>query len=156
MCGVLCYPQGSAARHVQDGSLKLRYDTTVFTKQFPTGHYQVWVEEMVIGELRPLVISWIVGGNFGKRVRLARKTRARSQSHLLIRIEGIQRRGDGKDCTLPSSEGEGGEVGRASQSFFSPWGWMSVCNWGSLETAFGGNRLRVPAGQSSRRRLVHG
>ena len=36
------------------------------------------------------------------------------QEQLLIsfRIQGIQRRGDGKDCALPpSSEGVGGEVG---------------------------------------------
>ena len=46
--------------------------------------------------------------NVVKRVRPTRKTRPSASSHV-IPIQGIQRRGDGKDS--PSSEGEGGEVG---------------------------------------------
>ena len=32
-------------------------------------------------------------------------------------IQGIQRRGDGKDCAPPSSEGEGSEVGGTRNLF---------------------------------------
>ena len=55
----LGYPKGSAAE-LLDGSLKLRYCTTVFTKQFPPRFYRGWVEGLVIEDLLPLVISWIV------------------------------------------------------------------------------------------------
>ena len=43
VCGVPGYPKGSAAE-LLDGSLKLRFCTTVFTKQFPPGFYLGWVE----------------------------------------------------------------------------------------------------------------
>ena len=64
VCGVLGYPEGSAAE-LLDGSLKLWYCTTVFTKQFTPGFYQGWVEELVTGEQLPLVISWIVEVTLG-------------------------------------------------------------------------------------------
>ena len=58
-----------------------------------------------------------------------------------------------KRLRSPSSVGEGGRSGRASQSFSSTWGWVMIfCTWGRLEPALGGNRRSgVPAGQSSRR-----
>ena len=72
--GVLGYPQGSAAE-LLDGSLKLRYCTTFFTKHFPPGFYLGRAEGLVI---RRVVTSGNLldcRGNFGKRVRLTRKTR---------------------------------------------------------------------------------
>ena len=96
VCGVLGYPEGSAAE-LLDGSLKLRYCTTVFTKQCLR-----WVLPRLgrgVGYRRVVISGNLLDckGNFGKRVRLTRKTRPREFSHV-DRDQGTQRRGDGKDC----------------------------------------------------------
>ena len=66
---------------------------------------------MVKDSLFLLVISWM---QVVTRVRGSGFPGRHVQVHLLMsfRIQGIQRRGDGKDCAPPpSSEGEGSEVG---------------------------------------------
>ncbi len=70
--------------------------------------------------------------------------------HMSFQIQGIQLRGDGKDCaSLPPKEWE---VRSASLAiFFLDLGLGEVLHWERLESALGGNRRRVPAGQSSRR-----
>ena len=42
VCGIFGYPAGAAAAAAEllDGTLKLRYCNTVFTKRFPSGFYQ--------------------------------------------------------------------------------------------------------------------
>ena len=147
VCGVLGYPEGSAAE-LLDGSLKLRYCTTAFTKQFLP-----WVlPRLGRGVLLPLIISWIVEVTFGNGSGKPGR-HVLVHFHLLIRIQGIQRRGDGKDCaSLPPKE-LGSEVGVPRNVFLLVLD--EVCIRGSLETSFGGNRLRVPAGQSIRRGSVH-
>ena len=61
--------------------------------------------------------------------------------YIAIRIQGIQRRGDGKDCapSLPPKKWEG-EVGEPRNLFSSTWRWVRFCTWGRLEPALGGNR----------------
>ena len=118
VCGVLGYPKGSAS-DLLDGTLKLRHCTTLFTMRF-----HPWSVPRLGngGGKRQFVTPGHQpdeGSNAGKRVRLTRKTRPGASS---FRTQGIQCRGDGKDCAPPSSVGVGGEV--ASQSFSSPWGWV--------------------------------
>ena len=71
-------------------------------------------------------------------------------------IQGIQRRGDGKDCApLPPKERE---VRWACLAiFFLASGLDEVCSWGRLEPAFGGNRRRLvsPAEGVGALALVH-
>ena len=59
VCGVVGYPEGTAAELLH-GSLKLRYCTAIFYQAIPPWVYRGWVEGLVIEELFPLVISWIV------------------------------------------------------------------------------------------------
>ena len=80
------YPKGSASE-LLDGTLKLRHKTTLFTTRFPS-----WSLPRVVNGAgkRQFVTPGHQpdeGSNAGKR-------------HLLMsfRIQGIQRRGDGKDC----------------------------------------------------------
>ena len=67
-----------SAMELLDGTLKLRYCTTIFSKSFPPGFYLglVRVVELVKGVLLPFFFLLDCRGNFGKRVRLTRKTRA--------------------------------------------------------------------------------
>ena len=74
VCGLLGYPQGSASE-LLDGTLKLRYCATLFTKRFPPWSLpragsQVGKRHLVSSD-HPLD----AGGDVGKRVRLTRKTR---------------------------------------------------------------------------------
>ena len=110
VCDVLGYPKGSASE-LLDGTLKLRHCTDLFTVRFLP-----WSLPRVGngGGKRQFITRGLpteAGGNLGKRVRLTRKTRPGVSLHISIQIQGIQRRGDGKDCAPPSSEGVGGEVG---------------------------------------------
>ena len=71
------------------------------------------------------------------------------QVHLLMifRIQGIQRRGDGKDCApLPPKEWES-EVG-VPRNLFLDLGLGEVLHWERLGPAFGGNRRRDFSGWS--------
>ena len=96
---VLGYPEGSAAE-LLDGTLKLCYCTTIFTKQFlPCVLPRLGKG---VGKRGAVTSGNLLdcSGNFGKRVRLSRKTRPCS-----FWIQGIQRRDDGKDyATLPPKE----------------------------------------------------
>ena len=132
VCGVLGYPEGSAAE-LLDGSLKLRYCTTVLPSSFPLGG---------VGNRRVVTSGNLLdcGGNSGKRVRLIRKTRPGALS--LVSLDpGHSTPRRWKRMRSPSSEGVGSEVGVLDE----------VCSWRSLEPAFGRNRVGVPAGQSSQR-----
>ena len=103
VCGVMRYPCGAAAE-LLDGTLKLRYCTTIFTTRFPPWSLPRVGNGVVNGSLVLLVIILIqvvIGvkgsGLPGRHV----------QVNLLMsfRILGIQRRGDGKDCApLPPKE----------------------------------------------------
>ena len=109
--GVLGYPKGSALE-LLDGTLKLRHCTNLFTKRFlPWSLPRVGSgigkrHSATTDHLPVLVVLWVKGSGLPRRL---------VQVHLLMlfrtQILGTQRRGDGKDCTAPSSVGEGGEVG---------------------------------------------
>ena len=98
--GFLVYSKGAAAERL-DGTLELRHCTTIFTTRFSprvgNGGGKRWY--VTLGHV-PDDRSNVV-----KRVRLTSKKHV--QVHLLMsfRIQGIQRRGDGKDCAaLPPKE----------------------------------------------------
>ena len=105
VCGVFGYPKGSASE-LLDGTLKLRHCTDLFTSRFPpwslprvgSGGGKRW--DVTPGHSSDDRSSIV------KRVRLV-------QVHcfFIFRIQGIQRRGDGKYCAPPFLLGEGGEVG---------------------------------------------
>ena len=100
VCGAQGYPKGSAAE-LLDGSLKLRFCTAVFViKQFPFGFYLGWARVLVKEVLLPLVLYWIVEVTLGNRSGYPGR---HGQEHLQcpFRIQGIQRRGDGKACAPP-------------------------------------------------------
>ena len=82
VCGVLGNPNGSAAE-LLDGSLKLRYCTTVFTKQFPPCVLPRLGRG--VGKSKVVTSSDLLDcrGIFGKRVRLTRKTRPGASSHVI-------------------------------------------------------------------------
>ena len=129
MWGFGVCPKG-AASELLDGTLKLRYCTTLFTTRFPP-----WSSPRV-------------GNGDSKR-------QSDTPVHLLDEssVTGRrvrQSRGDGKDCA-PRPPLERGARWACLAIFFLVLGLDEVCSWGSLEPAFGGNRLGVPAGQSSRR-----
>ena len=90
-----------------DGTLKLRYCTTLFTKRFPPWSLPRLDLRLVKGILLVLsVISWML---IVLRVKGSGLPRRRVQSflHMLFRTQslGTQRRGDGKDCfPLPPKE----------------------------------------------------
>ena len=62
--GSLGYPSGAVAE-LLDGTLKLRYCTTVFTKRVPPGFYQGLVEGLLSGVRLLVTFSWIVGVTLG-------------------------------------------------------------------------------------------
>ena len=91
VCGVLGYPTGSASE-LLDGTLQLRSCATIFTTRFPP-----WSLPRVGnggGKLVIILIQVVIWGNGsglpGRHVQV--------YFHVAIRIQGIQRRGDGKDC----------------------------------------------------------
>ena len=149
VCDVLGYPRGSALE-LLDGTLKLRHCTTLFTMRFPpwslprVGNGDVKGSLLLLVFLLKQVVIWVNGSG---------KPRRHVQMHcfLMFRIQGIQRRGDGKDCApLPPKERGGRWACLAI--FFLALGLGEDCTGDALEPAFGGNRhRRVPAGQSSRR-----
>ena len=74
VCGVLGHPKGSAAE-LLDGTLKLRYCTTIFTK-----HFHPWVVPRLgkgVGKRGSVTCGNLLDcrSNFGKRVWFTRKTR---------------------------------------------------------------------------------
>ena len=79
---VLGYPKGAAAQ-LLDGTLKLRYCTTIFTTRFPP-----WSLPRVgngVGMRHVITPCHLIdeGSNTGKRVRLTRKTRPGVSSHVI-------------------------------------------------------------------------
>ena len=103
VCGVLGYPKGSALE-LLEGTLKLRHCTEVFTMRFPLGLYLGLVMVVVKDSLLLLVISPM-------QVVLWARESGSPERHvqvlflMSIRILGIQRRGNGKDCaSLPPKE----------------------------------------------------
>ena len=137
VCGVLGHPKGSALE-LLDGTLKLRHCTEVFTMRFPPwplprGWFRWWKKAVCYSLDILLMIEVTVANGSGLPGRHV-------QVHLLMsyRIQGIQLRGDGKDCA---------EWGLAI--FFSTWSWVRFCTgnaWNLLSEATG---VGVPAGQSS-------
>ena len=80
--GVLGYPKGSALE-LLDGTLKLRHCTDLFTKRFPP-----WSLPRVgsgVGKRHVISPGHLLdaGGNWGKRVRLTRKTRPGATSDFI-------------------------------------------------------------------------
>ena len=116
VCEVLRYPKGSAVE-LLDGTLKLRYCTTIFTTCFPR-----WSLRRVGngGGKRQFVTPGHpcdTGSNMGKRVRLTRKTRP-GESSLDIPDPGHPTPRRWKRLRPPpSSEVEGGEVGEPRNLF---------------------------------------
>ena len=106
VCGLLGYPQGSALE-LLDGTLKLRYCTTLFTKRFPP-----WSLPRVGSRFgkRHLVSTdhlLDVHGTIGRRVRLTKKTRPGISSHdIPDPVPGHSTPRRWKRLLLPSSEGE--------------------------------------------------
>ena len=100
VCGVLGYPSGAAAE-LLDGTLKLRYCTTVFTNRFTPWVFPRFSDG--VGKRYAVTSDFLLDcrSHFGKRVWLTRKTRPGELSHD-IPDPGIQRRGDGKDCARRS------------------------------------------------------
>ena len=81
VCVVLEYPKGAAAE-LLDGTLELRYCTTIFTSRFPP-----WSLPRAGngGGKRQVVTPGHpsdTGSNMDKRVRLTRKTRPSASSHV--------------------------------------------------------------------------
>ena len=109
MCGGLGYPKGSALE-LLDGTLKLRYCTDLFTKRFPP-----WSLPKVgnrVGRSHVTTPGHLpdTGGNGSIRVRLTRKTRPEEVLRI-IPDPGHPTPRRWKRLRLPSSVGEGGEVG---------------------------------------------
>ena len=144
--GVLGYLKGSALE-LLDGTLKVRYCTTLFTMSFP-----LWSLPKVGnggGKWQAIAPGnpFDAGSNVGKRVRLTRKTRP-GVSSMIIPDPGHPTPRRWKRLRRPSS-GVGGEGGRASQSFSSPGGWMRFATgdaWNLLSEETGVSfRLVSPA-----------
>ena len=100
----LGYPKGSALE-LLDGTLKLRHCTTFFYHAFsPHDLHPGLAMGVVKDSLLLLVISWM---KVVTRVKGSGLPGRHVQVHLLVtfRIQGFQRRGDGKDCApLPLKE----------------------------------------------------
>ena len=115
--GVLGYPKGSALE-LLDGTLKLRYCTTLFTKRFPP-----WSLPRVgsqVGNRHFVSTGHLldVDSTTGKRVRLIKKTRPVISSHVIPDpVPGHSTPRRWKRLLPPSSEGEGGEVGEPRNLF---------------------------------------
>ena len=115
VCGVLGYPEGSALE-LLDGTLKLRH-CTLFTMRLPP-----WsLPRVGNGSGKRLFVTpghlLDEGGQVGKRVRLTRKTRPGTSSHV-IPDPGHPTLRRWKNCaSLPPKEWEGGG-GPASRNLF--------------------------------------
>ena len=111
LCGVFGYPKGSALE-LQDGTLKLRHCTDLFTKRFPP-----WSLPMVgsgNGKRHSVTTDHLpdISSTVGKRVRLTKKTRPSASSHVIPDPDpGHSTPRRWKRLRPPSSEGEGSEVG---------------------------------------------
>ena len=82
VCGVLGYPKGSALE-LLDGTLKLRYCTTLFSKRFP--HWSLPQVSLGIGKRSFSTIGHLldIDSTVGKRVGLTKKTRPDISSHVI-------------------------------------------------------------------------
>ena len=149
VCGVLDCPKSSDLEFV-DGTLKLRHCTTLFSMRFHPGLYLVLVMVVVNGGIFFLVIlsmqvvMWVKGSSLpGRHVQV--------YLHTVIQIQGIQRRGDGKDCALLPPK-EWGVRWACLAIFFLDLGLGEVCTGDAWNLPSEGTGLRgFPAGQSSRR-----
>ena len=108
---------------------------------FPLGPYPALEKGVRNGSLilldilLNLVVIWENGSGLpGRHVQV--------YFHVTIRIQGIQRRGDGKDC-VPLPPKEWGVRSASLAIFFLDLGLGEVLHRERLEPAFGGNRLRV-------------
>ena len=111
VCGVLGYPKGSASE-LLDGTLKLRYCTTLFTKRLP--RWSLPRVSFGVGKRDFSTISPLLDhdGTVGKRVRLTKKTRPSISSHdIPDPVPGHSTPRRWKRLLPPSSLGGGGEVG---------------------------------------------
>ena len=118
---VLGYPKGSALE-LLDGTLKLRYCTTLFTKRFPT-----WSLPQVsfgIGKRSFSTVGHLldIDSTVGKRVRLTKKTRPGISSHVIP--DPVPGHSTPRRFASPFLRRRRERGGRASQSFSSPWGWV--------------------------------
>ena len=82
VCGFWGTPKGAAAE-LLDGTLKLRYCTTVFTTRFPPGSLPSVGSGSGKRQFTTLRHLSDPGGSLGKRVRLTRKTRPSASSHVI-------------------------------------------------------------------------
>ena len=115
VCGVLGYPKGSALE-LLDGTLKLRHCTEVSTMRFLP-----WsVPRVGYGSGKRYFVSpghvHDAGSTLGKSVRLTIKTRRSVISHITP-DPGHPTPRRWKILRLPSSEGEGCEVGEPRNLF---------------------------------------
>ena len=123
VCGGFGVSIGAAAE-LLDGTLKLRYCTTIFTTRFHpwslarAGNGDGKRQFGTPGDHPD------PGGTLGKRVRLTKKTRpcVFSQSNP---DPGHPTPKGWKRLRSPSSEGVGGEVGEPRNLLPRPWGWVS-------------------------------
>ena len=146
--GVLGYPKGAAAELWM--ALLSSVTVPLFLPHFsPLGLYPRLVMVVVKGSLLLLVISLMKEVT---RVNGSGLPGRHVQVHLLmsLRIQGIQRRGHGKDCA-PLPPKEWGVRSASLAVFFLDLGLGEVLHWERLEPALGGTGVGVPAGQSSRR-----
>ena len=115
VCGVLWYPKGSALE-LLDGTLKLRYCTTLFTMNFPPCS----LPRVGNGGGKRLAVTpghlSVDRSNVVKRVRLTRKTIPSASPHVIPDPRHPTPR-RWKRLRLPSSVGEGGEVGEPRNLF---------------------------------------
>ena len=142
VCGVLVYPKG--------GTLKLRYSTNIFTTRFPPwslprvgngdGKRQYGASEIML----IMMLIWGRSGLLRRHVQV--------YFFMSIRIQGIQRRGDGKDCaSLPPKEW-GVRSACLLGEFFAPGDAWNLLSEG---TGMGVFRLDSPAEGISALALVH-
>ena len=126
VCGVLGYLRG-AAMELFDGTLKLRHCTRLSSRNLPPWDLPR-LGRSLVGKRFTATLGNLLdcSGNFGKRVRLTWKTLPSISilSHLDSGPVGHPTPRRWKRLHLPDSSGAGGEVGGASQSFSSTFGWV--------------------------------
>ena len=93
---------------------------------------------MVKSSLLLLVISWMKVVTLVKGSGLPGR-HVQVHLHMIFGIQGIRRRGDGKDCA-PLPLKERGVRWACLAIFFLALGLGDLLHWGRLEPAFGGNR----------------
>ena len=114
----LGYPSGAAAE-LLDGTLKLRYCTTIFTTRSPPWSLPRFGNGSGKRHFGTPGHHSDPGGNLGKRVRLTRKTRPGVFSHSNP-DPGHPTPRKWKRLRLPSSVGVGSEVGEPRNLFLRP------------------------------------